>query len=432
MSFKQDFLWGSATASAQVEGAYLEGGRTVSIWDVAKKGQIKNDETPHVASDQYHHVKEDVALMKKLGLKSYRFSLSWSRIIPQQNVVNPEGIAYYNSLIDELLENGIEPLITIYHWDTPLWIEEMGGWRSSAITAEFLMYVKTVAKAFSDRVRYWFVYNEPTAFITHGYTTGNCAPFICDPSLMRTCTLHMVQTHGQAVKVLRENALQPVKIGFAHAANAFIPNEESAAEIERAYWKTFNKGYGLEANAWYCDPLVAGKGVKVDENTYISDEEAAAYFEPLDFLGVNVYAPCVDEEYDASDKGRTSLDWIVDERGMYWVIRFFAQRYQLPIMVSENGAAYVDEVTEDGVKDPERIAFLKRYLGMVKRAVDEGIEVIGYQVWSFIDNFEWGNGYIPRFGIIYCDYANNQRRILKDSAHFYQETIAANGENLSY
>lgn len=433
--FTKDFLWGAATASAQIEGAWNVDGRTPSIWDVAPAGKIKNNDTCHDSCDHYHHYKEDVTLMKEMGLKSYRFSISWSRVIPEEGKVNPKGLQFYSDLVDELITNGIEPMVTIFHWDLPVWVYKKGGWLSEVIIPLFAEYTKVVVEALSDRVKYWMPMNEPQCFIMNGYMQGAHAPFkhqyLALSKLTRICML----THAEAVKTVRKYAKQPVKVGIAMAAGAFIPKDDSAEALEEARRKTFYDGLGTMGNRWWCDPIFKGEPVTA-YGVYRSRKKDMPKIKcDLDFVGVNVYQPFLDGSWGnkpaQGDPDRlTSMGWVIDGRVLYYTIKFFHERYGLPVLVTENGMADNDIVSVDGkVHDEKRIRFIHEYLGGVKRAVSEGIPVLGYQYWSLLDNFEWAEGYEPRFGMIHVDY-KTQKRTLKDSAQAYKQIIETNGEDL--
>ena len=434
MSFSKDFLWGVASASAQIEGGWNEDGRTASIWDNVPKGKVKNDETCRVACDHYHRWKQDVALMKEIGVKSYRFSLSWSRIMPERGSINPEGVSFYRNLIMELKKNDIEPLVTIYHWDLPLWADKQGGWLSEKIIDLFAEYTKAVVDSFSDLVRYWIVINEPQCFIMNGYMTGVHAPFkhryLALPKLTRNC----LRAVHKAVDIIRENAKTKPIIGTTMAASAFVPESEEPEAIEKARIDSFSKGIGLMNNQWWCAPLFEGKQV----SAYGIYHTGRKYLEDIrtefDFIGLNVYSPFQDNWYGTNEtlppEKKNLLGWVNDGRCLYWAIRFFNERYHLPIMITENGLCDADIVSEDGkVHDKKRIAYMEDYLTNLKRAVDEGYPVLGYQYWSVMDNFEWVEGYEPRYGLIYIDY-KDQRRILKDSAFYYRDIITGNGKNI--
>lgn len=391
--FRDDFLWGAATASAQIEGGWNEDGRTPSIWDLAPNGKIKGGADCHTACDHFYRVKEDVALMKELGLKSYRFSISWSRIQPRENEINQKGLDFYINLVDELRKANIEPLVTIYHWDLPIWVHQKGGFLSEEIIPLFEKYTKIVVDALSDKVTYWIPMNEPQCFIMLGYCYMVHAPFKFGlqniPKATRICML----AHAKAVKVIRKYAKTPAKIGIAMAAGAFIPKDNSTSEIETARRKTFNSGIGLMNNRWWSDPILLGKPVTAYGFFKTHENDMAEIYQPLDFVGLNVYQPYGVSKRKLDETHKTSMGWAID----------------------------------GDVHDEKRIAFLRDYLGGVKRAVNEGIDVLGYQHWSLMDNFEWAEGYGPRFGLIHIDY-KTQKRTLKDSAYFYKKVIETNGK----
>lgn len=432
MSFPNNFLWGAASAAAQIEGAWNEGGKSQSIWDVAGT-HIENGETCHTACDHYNRYREDVALMKELGLKSYRFSISWPRIIPEKGKVNPDGIAFYKNLIAELKKANIEPLVTLYHWDMPLWVHEEGGWKSPKIIDYYLDYVKVVVNELSGEVQYWMTFNEPQCFIMLAYVMGQHAPFECDPLTGKNCLRHMLLAHGKAVKLIREIARRDPVIGIAMATTTYIPDSEDEAGVKDAVYQTFESTVGEGSNALYCDPIVFGTASKLLKED-LSAEDLKIISEPIDFIGVNVYQPSngsINKEgYNADARPKTMQGWVIDPRCLYWTVRHYYERYHLPIMVTENGMANPDSVGLDGkVHDEIRISFLDDFLGELKRAVAEGIPVIGYQHWSIMDNFEWTEGYGPRFGLIHVDY-ETQKRTIKDSGWHYAEIIRTNGENL--
>ena len=432
MGFPKDFLWGAASAAAQIEGAWDEDGKCPSIWDVAGD-HIQNGQDCHTACDHYHRYKEDVALMKELGLKSYRFSVSWCRIMPEKGVVNSKGIEFYQNLIAELKAAGIEPLVTLYHWDLPLWVHEEGGWPSPKIVDYYLEYVKVVVEAFSDRVRYWMTFNEPSVFIMLSYAMGSFAPFVSDIPACMQALRYMLLAHGKAVALIRKTAKTTPVIGLAMAATTYIPDSEDEAGLRDAAEKSFLTQVGEGSNALYMDPIALGKASPMLAEL-LSDDDLKIISAPMDFVGVNVYQPSnplLDKEkYDTEKLPKTMLDWVIDGRCLYWTIRQYWERYHLPVLVTENGMANPDEVGSDGfVHDEIRKTFLHDFLGGVKRAVDEGIPVLGYQHWSIMDNFEWCSGYGPRFGLIHVDY-ETQKRTIKDSARYYAEIIRTNGENL--
>ena len=431
--FPNDFLWGAASASAQVEGGWNEDGRTPSIWDIAPSKKIKNNENCHTASDHYHHMKEDVALMKDMGLKSYRFSISWSRIIPEENIINEKGLKFYSDLVDELISAGIEPVVTIFHWDLPVWVYKKGGWMSEKIIPLFAEYTKVVVEALSDRVTYWMTMNEPQCFIMNGYMQGAHAPFKHNYLALSKLTRNCMFAHAQSVKTIRKYAKKEVKVGIAMSSGCFTPDDESNVSIEKARKNSMEVGMGLMNNRWWMDPMLAGKSATAYGVYRSKQSDMEEICQPLDFVGLNIYQP-----FNYSDWGnggskidagipKTSLGWAIDERVMYWTIRFVYERYKLPIMITENGMANNDFVCRDGkVHDAQRTEFIYRYLGSLKQALEEGYPVIGYQHWAVMDNFEWAEGYDPRFGLIFVDYKTG-KRTLKDSAYEYKKIIESNG-----
>lgn len=434
MTFPEKFLWGAATAAPQIEGGWDEGGRTPSIWDVAPAEKIKNGDTCHTACDHYHRWKEDVALMKKIGLKSYRFSISWSRIMPKEGVVNPKGVRFYSNLVDELLKNGIEPLVTIYHWDLPLWAQKNGGWLSEKIVPLFAEYTKVVVDALSDRVTYWIPMNEPQCFIMNGHMTGAHAPFKHRYLALSKLTKNCLMAFHAATNIIRKNAKITPQVGIAMATSSFIPKNESAEEIAKAQHDSFHKGSGLMSNLWWADPLINGNPVRAYGIYHISKRYMPKIKTEFDFVGLNVYSPFQNNWYGTNDQipaeKKNSMGWVNDGRCLYWAIRFWCERYGLPVLVTENGMCDSDKLDSDGqIHDKKRIAYVKDYLSNVRRAVSEGYPVLGYQYWSLMDNFEWAEGYKPRFGLIYVDYKTGERT-LKDSAYEYKKIIESNGENI--
>ena len=430
MAFPKDFLWGAASAACQVEGAWNEDGKTPSIWDALYPGHTKRNEGPAVAADHYHHFREDVALMKKIGLKSYRFSISWPRVIPEEGRINPKGLEFYSQLVDELIRNGIEPLVTLYHWDLPMWVYEKGGWLSEGISDLFADYTRVVVDALSDRVRYWMTVNEPQCFIGAGYLGGVHAPFLRDIEHMPALLRNYMLAHGKSAAVIRRHAKKPPMVGMAPVGSGYVPLDSSPEEIERAKRLTFEGMMGLSV---WLDPVLLGTVPESLEGV-LSREDLSIIRQPLDFFGFNIYNSQNYEDRN-EDKGypsypgmpRTSMGWAVTPECLYWMPRFFFERYGLPILVTENGAASQDWVSLDGkVHDPQRIDYIHRYLRELEKAIDEGIPVLGYQYWSIMDNYEWSEGYDKRFGLIYVDY-RTQERTLKDSALDYGKIIATNG-----
>ena len=432
----KDFLWGASTAAAQIEGAWNEDGKCPSIWDIAPETKIKNGENCHVACDHYHRYKEDVALMKQIGLKSYRFSVSWCRIVPEDGKISEKGLQFYSELIDELIRNGIEPLVTLYHWDLPVWSYEKGGWLDERTVDDFAFYTEAVVKKLSDRVRYWITFNEPQCFLMNGYMQGIHAPFKRNYLAMPKFSRIFMKANKKAVEVIRRDAIRKPLIGLSYATGAFIPDDEKDPEsIQQARSRSFDKGMGLMSNRWWMDPVILGKGVSAYGIYRISDRLAKEIRTDLDFIGINHYeafnysAWGGDKTIDRSVLPKSQLGWVMDGRSMYWTLKFIYERYKLPIMITENGVSLEDRMVEGTVDDEDRIDFIDDYLSNMKKAMEEGVKVLGYHYWSLMDNFEWAEGYAPRFGLVHMDY-QTMKRTLKRSAYHYKEIIESNGSDL--
>lgn len=436
MAFFKDFLWGAASAAHQVEGAYLEDGKTLNIWDALVEGHVANGDDGKVACDHYHRYKEDVALMKKIGLKSYRFSISWTRIYPDDSgKINEKGMQFYINLVDELIKAGIVPMCTLYHWDMPMWFFEKGGWEKEENIEYFVQYAETCVKALSDKIEYWLTFNEPECFIPAGHGDGVHAPFLkLSQEKIHAITRNVMLAHGKAVMKMREVAKRPIKISTAQAACVTSPVNETPEEIEKARVSSFETSRPYFCS-WWADPVYLGKR-QVGTN-YLSDEDLKIINQPLDFYAFNMYnadgygAP-KNQSNPRSYPGfpLTAMDWFITPECLYWGARFCYERYGLPIMITENGMANIDFMMLDNkVHDPQRIDYVHRHLLGLRRATDEGVPVIGYQYWSIMDNFEWAMGYSRRFGLIYVDYPTGERTF-KDSAYDYAEIIKSNGENL--
>ncbi len=420
--FPKDFLWGAATAAPQIEGAYKED-KGLTVWDVTADGNVRYGENCKVACDHYHRYKEDVALMKKIGLNSYRFSISWARIFNDKTqTVNENGLNFYKNLTAELVKNGIEPICTLYHWDMPVWVYENGGFLSDEFVLLFANFVKTVVCALSDKIRFWITFNEPQCFVHGGYEGGWLAPFqkngkFIVQKIMRTVML----AHGEVVRTIRKYSVLPPKIGFAPTASLTMPVNDSAEELERAYTQTF-KGY---AGQWG-DPMV--KGVAAYGADFLSKEDLKNICEPLDFYAFNVYRSDNSSEVYKQGMPRSALGWEIVPESIYYAAKFAYKRYGLPIFITENGIACEDFVYDDGkVYDPQRAYYIKKHIEQLKRAAEEGVPVIGYQYWSLMDNFEWTIGYDARFGLIHVDY-QTQKRTIKESAFYYKKIIETGGK----
>lgn len=436
MEFPKDFLWGAASAAHQVEGAALEDGKTAGIWDALCEGHVAHGENAWVACDHYHRWREDVAMMKEMGLKSYRFSVSWPRVIPAPGQVNEKGLQFYVDLVEELVASGIEPICTLFHWNLPMWMYNKGGWENPEIVEFFADYVKVVVDALSHKVRWWMTLNEPQCFVGVGYEAGRHAPFRTETAQIPHITRNAMLAHGRAVQVIREFAKQPAKVGFAPTGPVATPLSDSAEDIEIARQKSYDEYGGVYTNSWWADPIVLGT-VPAPLKEVISQEDLKVICQKLDFYAFNVYNSTNYNEKPGQTnplvypgQPRTNMGWPITPEVMYWAVKFHYERYGLPIMISENGMANCDFVMLDGkVHDPQRIDYVHRHLRKLKEAMDDGVEVIGYQYWSIMDNFEWAVGFDKRFGLVYVDYVT-QERIWKDSAYDYAEIIRTNGASL--
>lgn len=452
MGFSEDFVWGAATSAYQIEGAADEGGKGKHIWDVYVKepGHVYDGHTGDVACDHYHRFREDAAMMKEMGLRAYRFSIDWSRVLPEgYGKVNEEGVAFYDSLIDALLENGVDPYVTLYHWELPYEIYKRGGWMNPEIVEWFGAYAKLVARRFSDRVTHFFTLNEPQCFVGLGFLTGEHAPGLRVP-LRDTFEMahNALKAHGRAVQMLRQYGRRELTVGYAPTGSMCYPQTEKPEDIEAARRRLFamqddDRNWTWNV-AWWSDPVLLGHYPEEGLERYgaylpkITEADMRLISEPIDVYGQNIYnGRCVrmgqdgrpEEVKRSAGFPRTAMDWPVTPECLYWGPKFLYGRYRKPIIITENGMSCHDRVSLDGkVHDPNRIDFLAGYLRELKRAAGE-IELKGYFQWSLMDNFEWAKGYSERFGLIYVDFRTKER-IWKDSAYWYRDTIGGNGENL--
>jgi beta-glucosidase len=443
-TFPKGFLWGSATAAYQVEGAVKEDGRGPSIWDTFSHtpGKVANNANGDVADDHYHRYAEDVALMKALGVKAYRFSISWPRVFPSGNgSPNPKGLDFYNRLLDELKKNEIEPYATLYHWDLPQPLQDrVGGWESKDTAKAFADYAGYVAERLSDRVRHIFTINEFGAFIELGYRIGVHAPGLKLPPKRFNQTRHSaVLGHGLAVQAIRARAKPGTRVGLAENMTVCVPVLETPEHIAAAERAT------REVNAQYMTVIMEGKYTDAYLSSAGADapvfttEELKAIGSPLDFVGLNIYTPM----YVRASTGTLGFEpvphpqsfphmassWLyIGPEALYWGPRHVAKIWKAKeIYITENGCSSSDVPAKDGiVYDTDRVMYLRNYLSQLQRATAEGVPVRGYFVWSLLDNFEWADGYGNRFGIHYVDYAT-QKRTPKLSAAFYKAVIAKNG-----
>lgn len=438
-SFPSDFVWGAATSAYQIEGAWDEGGRGESIWDRFSHtpGRIARGDTGDVACDHYHRWREDVVLMKELGLKAYRFSLAWPRVLPEgRGRVNPTGLDFYSMLVDELLEASIEPFVTLYHWDLPQALQDQGGWPARLTAEAFVEYADLVTRRLGDRVKHWITLNEPFVSAFVGHLEGRHAPGHSDLGEALAAAHHLLLAHGWAVPMVRGN-VTGAQAGITLNLGGQVPASPSFVDRAAAWQRD-----GV-LNRWFLDPI-SGRGYPADIVAYYGhrmdfvqagDLEAIAV--PLDLLGVNYYTRNIvrsKEVAEAENSPRTALAkpertemrWEVYPDGLYDILGRVHFDYRFPALyVTENGAAYADQIDFDGsVQDPDRISFLKEHFTAAARAIAAGVPLRGYFVWSLLDNFEWGHGYWKRFGLVYVDFPT-QRRVLKSSAHWYGRVIAA-------
>lgn len=450
---KEGFIWGVATSAYQIEGAYDEDGKGLNIWDIYCKedDKIKDKSNGNIACDHYHRYKQDIAIMKEMGIKAYRFSISWARILPNGiGIINQKGIDFYNNLIDELLANNIEPYITLYHWDLPYELYKKGGWLNEECIQWFGEYAKILAQNFSYRVKYFITFNEPQCFIGLGCLRGIHAPGLkCQITDTFLMTHNMLKAHGNAVINLRKYAKSKIKIGYAPTCGMVYPATNSKEDIQAARDYLFripdNMNNWTWNVAWFSDPVFLGHYPKEGLEKYekylpkITDDDMKLINQPLDFMGENIYngvqikagednKPQIVERYNGFNK--TANNWPVTPKCIYWGAKFLYERYKLPLYITENGMSCHDVISLDGkVHDSNRIDFLNRYLLEISKAIDDNVDIRGYFHWSFMDNFEWAEGYNERFGLVYLDYTT-QKRIIKDSGYWYKNVIESNGNIL--
>lgn len=442
-TFPKDFLWGSATAAYQVEGAVNEDGRKPTIWDTFSHtpGKTVNGATGDVADDHYHRYKEDIALMKALGVKSYRFSIAWSRVFPDGNgKPNPKGLDFYNKLVDELLKNDIQPFATLYHWDLPQNLQDkVGGWESRETSEAFANYAGYAAEKLSDRVKHFFTINEFGAFVELGYRIGIHAPGLkLPPGRFNQTRHHAVLGHGLAVQAIRAKAKSGTRIGLAENIIACVPVIETPEHIKAAETAT------RELNAQYMTVIQEGKytdaylaAAKGDAPKF-TEADLKIISSPLDFVGINIYQPRYvrasnsplgfSEVPNPPSFPHMISPWLFcGPEVLYWGPRHVNKIWGAKeIYITENGCSSSDVPAADGkVYDTDRVMFLRNYLSQLQRATADGVPVKGYFLWSLMDNFEWADGYTNRFGLHYVDY-DTQKRTPKLSADFYKQVIANN------
>jgi beta-glucosidase len=448
--FPEGFLWGVGTSSYQVEGGVDEDGRGRSIWDAFTHapGHVAGGDTGDIACDSYHRLSEDVALIARLGVGAYRFSIAWPRVMPSgRSTVNERGLDYYRALVDELHAHAITPVVTVYHWELPQELEDAGGWANRDTAEHFAAYAEVLAGALGDRVGMWITLNEPKQAIHQGYRLGTHAPGRTDLRAAAAGNHHIMLAHGLAMAAMRASLPAGAPIGIVLDPHPFRALDADAQETVDQL--------DAEHNRLYLDPVLHGsyptaaRSELRPPDAVVRDGDLELIAAPLDFIGINYYRPhhvrrgdwedlrageqpLVDHpgfvEYLAPSDRRTVMDWLIDASGLYEILtRIHAESGGLPIYITENGCAVEDYVTpEDAVNDPDRVSYIHEHLQAALRAIDDGVDLRGYFHWSLMDNFEWAWGYRRRFGLYYVDFGT-QRRMPKQSALFYGE-IARTGQ----
>jgi beta-glucosidase len=449
LDFPQGFVWGTATSAYQVEGAWNEDGKGESIWDrfAHTQGRIRDGSTGDVACDHYHRMEDDVRLLADLGLKAYRFSIAWPRVLPQgRGKVNGKGLDYYSRLVDALLERNIRPFVTLYHWDLPQALEDQGGWPERSSVDAYLEYTDVVTRRLGDRVKNWVTHNEPWCAAMLGYQAGEHAPGLRDfPKALRAAH-HLLLSHGKAVPVIRANS-KGAEVGITLNFIWCEPASPSAADYKE------KREYDGYVNRWFADPL-AGRGYPSDKVAEYSRKgylpEGLAFVQPgdmetisvlTDFLGINYYNRHVVRSTEvpegenhpvttqrAPPEDWTEMVWESFPNGLFAVLmRMHHDLHLTKIYITENGCSFSDGPGPDGrVHDERRIRYLQQHLAAAHKAIEFGVPLAGYFLWSLMDNFEWAHGYRQRFGIVHVDYAT-QRRTVKDSGYWYRDVALRNG-----
>ncbi len=448
LTFPENFIWGTATSSYQIEGAWQEDGKSESIWDrfAHTAGKIEDGTTGDVACDHYHRWAEDIALMKSLNIQSYRFSTAWPRILPNgRGPINQAGLDFYSRLVDGLLAANITPFVTLYHWDLPQVLQDEGGWTARPIVESYVEYVDVVTRHLGDRVKHWITHNEPWVVAIMGHESGEHAPGIKDGAAALAAAHHVLLSHGAAVPIIRQNSVG-AEVGITLN---FVPAEPATSSIADFNAYRFFDGF---FNRWFISPLygrrypadivadyVAKGYLPPDGLPFVQEEDWQTIATPTDFLGINYYSRAIlsadtaetDLEktlFSSVAPEQTDMGWEVYPNGLYNLLQRLYFEYQIPkIYITENGASYSDGPDENGrVADKRRLSYLRDHLTVAHQAIQNGIPLAGYFVWAFMDNFEWNRGYKQRFGIVWVDYETQQRTI-KDSALWYKEVIARNG-----
>ncbi len=446
INFPKNFLWGVATASYQIEGASNIDGKGESIWDkfTHTPGKIKNNENGDVAVDHYNRYKEDIKLMSDINMTGYRFSLAWTRILPDgKGEINHKGIDFYSKLIDELLENKIKPLMTLYHWDLPQKIQDKGGWSNRDTAKMFADYAKITADKFGDRVNFISTFNEPAVFTIHGLVDGYMAPGIADMDHFIAAVHHVNLGHGLAMQAMRSNS-NDLELGCVLNLSPCIPCSDKVEDIEGT------KIYDMYWNRIFLEPMYKGdypKNFKDNVSKYCLEGDLNIINQKNDYIGLNHYQHTRvknDPNYLLTARGAfgnetpfnlenvelTFMNWEVVPDAYYNQIMELKNDYNNPVIyLTENGCAYPDKIENGRINDHKRIEFYKKYLSAVKKSIDDGADVRGYMTWTLMDNFEWALGFEKRFGLIHVDF-NTLKRTPKESYYFYKDLIKNNGFNL--
>jgi len=441
ITFPAGFIWGAATAAYQIEGAVEEDGRGESIWDTFCRvpGAVANGDNGDVACDHYHRFQEDIDLMSSLGIQAYRFSIAWPRILPEGiGKVNTTGLDFYDRLVDALLAKEIVPFVTLYHWDLPQALQDRGGWPNREIVEAFVNYTDVVTRRLGDRILHWSTHNEPFCIAWLGYGVGIHAPGLRDFQAAFQTAHHLLLSHGLAVPVIRTNGNSNTKVGIV--VNPTWADPVTDSPEDRAAAMTFM----AFQNRWFLDPLFSGiypdsvLAMDGQHEPRITDGDMRAIAAPLDFLGINYYNRAVVGADDSDgpfpvrfyrpEGEYTEMDWEVYAPGIYNLLLWIQEQYApTTVYITENGAAFRDEQSADGkIADYRRQVFLQDYIGQVDRAIQAGVPVRGYFVWSLLDNFEWSHGYTKRFGITHVDFRTLERTP-KQSAEWYAQVIKQNG-----
>lgn len=442
--FPDGFVWGTATSSHQIEGSFREGGRGESIWDrfAATPGRIADGSDASVACDHYHRWREDVGLLRWLGVKAYRFSLAWPRVMADGRTLNSSGLDFYDALVDALLEAGIQPFVTLYHWDLPQALQERGGWSVRDTAEAFVKYTAEVTKRLGDRVRFWATHNEPWCIANLGHEEGEHAPGHRNPGEALRVAHHVLLSHGWAAGAVRQNS-PGAEVGIVLNLVPVWPASPGQADHDAA--RRFDGFF----NRWYLDPVFRGQypqdaiadrirrgHLEGPDLPFLRPGDLQAIAAPLDFLGLNYYSRVVVKAGEGGEpvahpvvpeEELTDMRWEVFPQGLYDILIRLQREYGPPkIYITENGAAYADGPDAEGrIADRRRIEYMRAHLTMAHHALDQGVPLWGYFAWSLLDNFEWAHGYRKRFGLYWVDF-DTQQRIPKDSAFWYRDVVAAN------